>query len=243
MCDDSLGRVLDVFDELNLWDDTLLIVNTDHGFLLGEHDNWAKCSQPFYHEIAHTPLFIWDPRTRKQNERRQALVQTIDLPATLLEYFRLPLPADMQGLPLRDTIDHDAPLREAGLFGIHGGQVNLIDGRHVYMRAPVNEENTPLFNYTLMPTHMQHAFRVEELQQIELAEPFPFTKGCRTMRIPMRAWCNPYPFGTLLFDLENDPQQLCPLNQPALEQRLVQQMRELMQANDAPAEQFERLGL
>ncbi len=42
MCDAHLGKVLDVMDELEMWDDTLLIVNTDHGFLLGEHDWWAK---------------------------------------------------------------------------------------------------------------------------------------------------------------------------------------------------------
>ena len=34
MCDYSLGRVLDVMDREKLWDDTLLIVNTAHGFLL-----------------------------------------------------------------------------------------------------------------------------------------------------------------------------------------------------------------
>ena len=60
MCDYYLGRVLDLMDELDLWKDTLLIVNTDHGFLLGEHDWWAKIAQPFYDEVAHTPLFIWD---------------------------------------------------------------------------------------------------------------------------------------------------------------------------------------
>src|SRR5699024_11007995 len=35
MCDHSLGRVLDAMDELDLWNDTMLVVNTDHGFLLG----------------------------------------------------------------------------------------------------------------------------------------------------------------------------------------------------------------
>ena len=58
MCDRSLGRVLDAMDRHDLWDDTMLIVNTDHGFLLGEHDWWAKCVMPFYDEVAHTPLFI-----------------------------------------------------------------------------------------------------------------------------------------------------------------------------------------
>jgi len=79
MCDAHLGKVLDLMDEFDLWKDTMLIVNTDHGFLLGEHDMWAKCWMPFYNEVAHTPLFIWDPRCGAAGERRDALVQTIDL--------------------------------------------------------------------------------------------------------------------------------------------------------------------
>ena len=71
MCDHYLGKVLDLMDELDLWDDTMLIVNTDHGFLLGEHEWWAKMVQPMYNEIAHVPLLIWDPRSRIQGERRQ----------------------------------------------------------------------------------------------------------------------------------------------------------------------------
>ncbi len=37
MCDYSLGRILDLMDEYDLWKDTMLIVGTDHGFLLAEH--------------------------------------------------------------------------------------------------------------------------------------------------------------------------------------------------------------
>ncbi|MBW7462469.1 sulfatase-like hydrolase/transferase, partial [Paenibacillus sepulcri] len=94
-----LGRVLDTFDRLNLWEDTLLIVNTDHGFLLGEHQWWGKNIQPFYNEIVNIPLFLWDPRSGQHNRRSDALVQTIDLPATLLDFFGADLPADMQGRP------------------------------------------------------------------------------------------------------------------------------------------------
>lgn len=42
MCDTYLGKFLDYMDENDMWKDTMLIVNTDHGFLLGEHDRWAK---------------------------------------------------------------------------------------------------------------------------------------------------------------------------------------------------------
>jgi len=243
MCDHYLGRVLNLMDELHLWDDTLLIVNTDHGFLLGEHGWWAKCAQPFYNEIAHTPLFIWDPRCGLRGERRQSLVQTIDLPATLLDYFNVERPADMQGQPLAVTVADDTPVREAGLYGLHGAHVNVTDGRYVYMRAPENPNNTPLFDYTLMPTHMRRTFGPEELQNIQLAEPFAFTKGCRTMQIAGRSWTNPHQFGTMLFDLQSDPGQEHPIQDTAVEERMLGHMVRLMQENDAPAEQYARLGV
>ncbi len=243
MCDHYLGRVLDLMDELDLWQDTMLIVNTDHGFLLGEHDWWAKCCQPFYDEVAHTPLFIWDPRSGVAGARRQSLVQSIDLPATLLDYFNVERPADMQGQPLAQTVADDTPVREAGLFGLHGAHVNVTDGRYVYMRSPAAAENQPLHEYTLMPTHMRHTFDVQELQDIRLAEPFPFTKGCRTMQIAGRAWTNAHEFGTMLFDLENDPRQEHPLDDPAVEARMIDHLTRLMADNDAPAEQYARLGV
>jgi len=243
MCDEQLGRVLDRMDRHDLWQDTMLIVCTDHGYLLGEHDWWAKNIQPWYNENAHIPLFIWDPRSGRAGERRDALVQMIDFPATLLEYFDQELPAEMQGVPLRNTIDHDQPVRDAALFGIHGGHVNVTDSRHVYMRAPDNPDNKPLYEYTLMPSHMRTMFRVEELQALELAAPFSFTKGCHTLRIEARPWVNPHAYGTLLFDIESDPEQTKPLEDPALEAQMLAHLVQLMRENDAPLEQFLRLGI
>ena len=243
MCDAYLGKVLDVMDELNLWEDTLLIVNTDHGFLLGEHDWWAKCAMPFYNEIAHTPLFIWDPRCAQQGERRTALVQTIDLAPTLLEYFGVDIPTDMLGKPLRETVAHDDPVHEAVLYGMHGGHVNCTDGRYVYMRGPAEVGNAPLYEYTFMPTHMRHTFSVDELQEISLAKPFPFTKGCPPMRIAGRSWARAHDFGTLLFDLHNDPAQEHPIHDEDIEARMCAHLLRLMKENDAPEEQYHRLGL
>jgi arylsulfatase A-like enzyme len=242
MCDEHLGKILDLMERHDLWKDTMLIVNTDHGFMLGEHDWWGKCVMPFYNEVARTPLFIWDPRCGVAGARRQALVQTIDLAPTILEFFGLPRPPDMQGVALRDAVAADAAVREAGLFGLFGGHVNVTDGRHVYMRGS-NAGNAPLYEYTLMPTHMRHTFEPEELRDIRLAEPFPFTKGCRVMKIGARSWINSHRFGTLLFDIEGDPAQERPLNDPAAERRMLDHLIRLMKANDAPPEQFERLEL
>ncbi len=247
MCDMSLGRVLDYMDANDMWQDTMLIVNTDHGFLLGEHDCWAKCVHPMYNEVAHIPLFVWDPRSGVTGARREALVQTIDIAPTLLDYFGVDIPADMQGKPLAPVIESDMLLREAALFGLHGGQVNVTDGRYVYMRN-YRGVNGPLYNYTLMPTHMRSLFRLDELRTMTPAPPFSFTKGCPLMRfdsIPDHASdIEPkvkYP--DMLFDLKTDPEQKTPLHDSETENRMLCLMARLMRENDAPAEQYVRLGL
>lgn len=246
MCDHYLGRVLNFMNEHDMWKDTMLIVNTDHGFLLGEHDFWAKCIQPFYNEVAHTPLFVWDPRIGIKGEHRHSLVQTIDIAPTLLEFFGVDIPETMQGKPLKQVVEKDEPIREALLFGMHGGQLNVTDGRYVYMRGFKESGNRPLYNYTHMPTHMHNMFTVEEMRTMKIAPPFSFTKGCPLMKIESKGFLGFYNKlleHTALYDLENDPNQLAPIDNPEVEKRMTNLMVRLMEENDAPAEQFERLSL
>ncbi|GGH73562.1 hypothetical protein GCM10007096_00910 [Pullulanibacillus pueri] len=243
MCDHSLGRVLDAFDRYDLWKDTMLIVNTDHGFMLGEKEWWGKNIQPLYNEIVNIPLFIWDPRYNVKNERSDALVQTIDIAPTLLDYFGLEPTPDVEGTPLGEVIRSKVKAREAALFGIHGGQLNCTDGRYVYMRAPVTANNEPLFEYTLFPTHMNRRFNIEELSNMELVAPFRFTKGCQVLKIKANTLVNPYLQDTLLFDLEKDPEQLHPIQDPDIEALMVNHMAALMRKHDAPSEQYERFDI
>ncbi|MCB1405639.1 MAG: sulfatase [Rhodobacteraceae bacterium] len=243
MCDASLGRVLDLMDADGMWDDTMLIVCTDHGFLLGERGWYGKNVQPWYEENIHTPLFLWDPRHRIANERRSALVQTVDFGPTLLEFFGLPLTPDMQGRPLAPAVQTDQPIRDTALFGVHGGHVCLTDGRYVYMRSCATPANAPLEEFTLMPTRIDHRFAVADLVDAELHPPLPFTKSVPVLRTTGRAMGNPYHFGTLLYDLQADPDQLAPIRDPALERDMAEKLLVALRASDAPPSQFARLGL
>jgi hypothetical protein len=134
-------------------------------------------------------------------------------------------------------------VRQAAIFGIHGGHINVTDGRYVYMRAPASKGNTPLYNYTLMPTHMRSRFSVAELQEISLQEPFSFTKGVPTMKIQAAGSNASHDFGTLLYDVENDPSQTTPLRDAVVERRMIGFLKQLMEDNEAPPEQYVRLGL
>ena len=245
MCDNYLGKILDLMDEKEMWKDTMLIVNVDHGFLMGEKSWWGKIIQPLYNEIAQIPFFIWDPRSKTRNERRKALVQTIDIAPTILEFFNIKKPKTMEGNVLKGTIESDIKVRDVALFGYHGGSVNVTDGRYVYMRAPAKPENEPLFEYTLMPTNGDNFFSINELKTIELAEPFKFTKKCKTMKInPMDTSTRfSYLYGSFLFDLQNDPTQENPIEDPQIEKEMIKHLIDLMKKNDAPKEQYERLNI
>lgn len=243
MCDYYVGQVLDMMDKHNMWKDTMLIVNTDHGFSLGEHGWWAKGSMPLYNEIANTPFFVWDPRLEISGERRKALVQTIDIAPTLLEYFNIEVPNGMEGKPLKNVILSDTPIRETALFGKHGEQINITDGKYIYMRGPVDSTNKPLNEYTLMPTHMRAMFKPSELQDIKLAEPFSFTKGCRTMKIEAKKIIPPVLLGSRLFNITDDPQQLQEIENFEVEVKLTNAMAKMMRENNAPLEQFQRMGI
>lgn len=244
MCDNYLGKVLDMMDQYNMWEDTMLIVNTDHGYLLGEHGWWSKSIMPVYNEIAHTPLFVWDPRLKKRKERRKSIVQTVDLAPTLLEFFGVTLPENMDGKPLRQVIETDQPIRENALFGYHGGHVNITDGQYVYMRGPVKPENQPLYEYTLMPTHMRQPFIQEELKNIEIQEPFQFTRGYQLMKLKAgTGFVNAFQYGSKLYNVAEDPEQTEEIENTKIELRFIENLAQLMRKNEAPEEQFVRLGI
>jgi hypothetical protein len=252
MCDFLLGQLLDDFDRHDMWKDTALIVTTDHGFLLGEHDFWAKNRMNLYEEIVHIPLFVHDPREPQPGVRSVALTQSIDIAPTLLELFGAPPPPEMQGHSVLAASRAISPLRQAALFGYFGGAVNITDGRFTYHRYPTDLKRQEVFQYTVMPTHIHSMFLPEELSLASLSDGFPFTKGAKLLKIPMiersPIYFNYGPGSliendTRLYDLVADPGQQHPLHDGMQEQRLAGLMAQLMAANDAPQEAFKRLDL
>lgn len=245
--DDQLTLFLDKMDEYDLWRDTLLIVNTDHGYLLGEHKWWAKNVMPVYQEIANIPMYVWSPAIQKRNLKSNALVQTIDIAPTILNYFKLPVPEEMQGENLLHTLAEDKSLRKYALFGYFGKHVNITDGRYVYMKSPVSKNNEPLYEYTLNPARMDRRFPVEKIHSSELSEGFRFTKGCKVLKISAAQMDNSefsaYSYGNRLYDLQKDPLQTETIHDKRIEEIMKREMIRLMKENDAPKEQYIRLGL
>ena len=82
MTDRWMGKLLDVCDRQNRWDDTLIVFTTDHGYMLGEHGLTAKNYMPAYNEVYHIPLLIHTPG-QNEEKRISALTQNIDIFPTI----------------------------------------------------------------------------------------------------------------------------------------------------------------
>jgi arylsulfatase A-like enzyme len=253
-CDHYLGELLDTFDAHDLWRDTWLILSTDHGLLLGEKEFLGKNRPPFYNEVAHIPLLVAPPRETGLAPRRAAtLTQTIDLGPTLLDIFGQPVPPEMTGQSLLPVLARDDPSRAARgcIFGQFGAAINFTDGRYVYFLYPREPFHEGLFQYTLMPMHMRTYFEAIEFGGAQRVDGFGFARGFPLWRLPVHPEARAnmgrrYPLldpGTRLFDLERDPAQRTPVNDPGVEARVRAAITSLMRCHEAPAEAYERYNL
>jgi arylsulfatase A-like enzyme len=252
LCDAQLGRLLDDFDANDRWSNTALVLTTDHGFMLSEHDWWAKNRMPFYNEIANIPLYVYHPdHASRGGSRVAALTQTTDIMPTLLEMFAIAPGPHVTGRSLMPLVSgRQEKIRDHALFGIFGGAINATDGRYTYFRYPERMESHDLYEYTLMPMHNTSFFEIRELENAVLHRGFDFTKGAPVLKVPALpdAKRSPTQGGfsgtrTVIYDLETDPHQMSPITDPAREQQFCNAIVADMKTHDAPAELYLRFGL
>ncbi|PPE05544.1 sulfatase-like hydrolase/transferase [Williamsoniiplasma lucivorax] len=245
MIDVHLKKVIDLFDKHNLWVDTMLMINTDHGFSLGEHNFIGKNSAPFYNEVIHIPFLLYVPQFKQlKGTRITEVAQTIDIPLTILEHFQIKNEDDRDGKSIINLLAKQMKNHEAILFGINGGHVGIFDGKYIYMRASAHPNNLPFTQYTLNFNLMRGFLPTQLLQAMELVKGSRFSNNVPVLKInfPMNPF-DSYRTGHLLFDLETDQDQLHNLKDAEIEKMMMQKLIAKLKAVDCPIEEFQRLGL
>jgi arylsulfatase A-like enzyme len=250
MTDHWVGKVLDTLEELDLWNDTLIVFTTDHGTMLAEHNYWMKNYMPMYNEIVRIPLAMSLPGGDKAGMRISKFTQTIDVMPTFLDFFGCERPPHVKGVSLRQVI-HGGESREDGILGYFGKSMNVTNGRHVYMRNPVNEDAGPLYAYTAMPVSGLNSWFPRSVhERIEMGRYFGHTYNMPLYKIPAQGNL-PRPLKgeasfagrNFLYDVDKDPQQLTPMEDPALEKYFEERIVHHLKLYEAQPDQFLRLGL
>ena len=97
--DDQFGRILAALDESGQRDNTVIIFTSDHGESLGDHGLMFKGCR-FYEGLVRVPLIISWPQRFARNKQSDALVEMLDLSATLLDLAGVEEPDYLQGISL-----------------------------------------------------------------------------------------------------------------------------------------------
>src|SRR5207249_1827892 len=105
--------------------------------------------------MGHIPLVVAWPGVAAG--RRSTLTTTVDIHATLADAFGVAVGHRTHGSSLLPALaDERATVREWALQGVWGREVQVVDGRHNYVRAPVGD-NAPLSmwsnRWSTMPVH------------------------------------------------------------------------------------------
>jgi arylsulfatase A-like enzyme len=220
-----LGRLFETMDELGLWDNTLVVLTTDHGTFNGDHGRMGKLQTHEFDAVGHIPFIVAHPTARG---RRAQLVQLMDLYPTVLEAVGRPVPEGAHGRSLLPAItDPDAPGHDYALMGQFGMSVSITDGEWILHQSPV-EGNQPLNWY---------GYCLAKFLHYDLG---PFADGRRPVRN-----CASWPTPTWLSNKTEDPNELvnladrCPDKLLEMQRALKAKIIEL----GAPREQLTRLGL
>jgi arylsulfatase A-like enzyme len=96
--------VLDALASLDLADNTIVVVTSDHGEILYEHEYYFGHDIALYEECIMIPLIIRAPTVAAEGRRISHLVQSIDIMPTLLEILDVAAAGDMEGKSLLPVI-------------------------------------------------------------------------------------------------------------------------------------------
>ena len=96
--DHQLGRLLDALDDSPMKDNTIIVLWSDHGFHIGEKQNWEKFA--LWDQTTRVPFFVHAPGVSRDGATTRQPTTLTDIYPTLCELAGLPVPELCTGVSL-----------------------------------------------------------------------------------------------------------------------------------------------
>tara|TARA_B100000700_G_scaffold317265_1_gene408350 strand:+ start:1242 stop:2681 length:1440 start_codon:yes stop_codon:yes gene_type:complete len=107
--DAQIGRLMAALDQLKLADNTIVVLWSDHGYHLGEHNGiWQK--RTLFEQSARSPLIIRVPGAKGNGTACTRIVEFVDIYPTLTDLADLKSPSGLEGRSLKPLLQN--PLAE-----------------------------------------------------------------------------------------------------------------------------------
>ncbi|MGQ7786423.1 choline-sulfatase [Nesterenkonia sp. K-15-9-6] len=159
--DDHVGRIRAQLEKLGLMDNTVIIVTSDHGDMLGEKGLWYKMSP--YEQSARVPMIIHGPEHLVQKGRYRTPVSLLDLMPTLLQLGQAPA-AETRGDSMLEIAQKEAAgkldpdSRDVVIEYLAEGtvrpQLTIVRGPHKFITCPGDPDQ--LFDLQADPDELRN---------------------------------------------------------------------------------------
>jgi choline-sulfatase len=145
--DAVVGRFVRYLRAHQLYDQSTILLVSDHGEGLGDHGE-EEHGLFLYHEAIHVPLIVKPVAGSGVGRRIADVVQLADIVPTVLDLVKAPGPGNLRGRSLKPLTEGPASLRAATVYSesVYGKNrfgwsalVSMTDGQFQFIRAPREE--------------------------------------------------------------------------------------------------------
>ncbi len=247
MLDKALGQVWAAMDRHRLWDNTMVILTTDHGHDLAEaiesldeitddaRDHTMRVpfgkEHPHYLSHANIPLIAWHPDMMNGGKQIDAITCAVDIYATVLDALGSPSPSAPHGRSILPLLAGEKGQRDLAYWGMFGAGICCTDGEWVLSQGA--NKHAPLYWYSTT---------MRGLCPDATAGKFIPGVDCPVWRHPLPAQFEMpsifYRRDDTVFKERNVIDE-----QPAAVSALRRKLKDRITQDGCPPEQFDRLGL
>jgi len=171
--DALLGDLISHMKEIDIYDNTIIVVWGDHGWKLGDHNSWGKMTN--YNIDLKVPIIIRYPDQENRGAQPNGITELVDLFPTICELADVETPDYMQGTSLVPLIKNpELDWKSAAFSQFHRRPKVSADGKR-YMGYSMN---TPEYHYIEWYSWDHKTGTKGELKNIELYDRIndPFEK-------------------------------------------------------------------
>jgi len=147
--DAQVGRVLEALEESGRAEDTIVVLWSDHGFMLGEHFMWRK--GPRYDHSDQVALIMKVPGVTTPGTVCKRPVESFDIFPTLFDLCGLPMPEGIEGISMKPLLENpDRPWKKGAIIGGRRGSLSIRTERYRYTEYG-GPDRAELFDYQIDP--------------------------------------------------------------------------------------------
>ncbi len=163
--DYQVKRVIDKLESLDLLENSLLIITSDHGENLYEHPAKYK-HHGVYDSSLHIPLILFFPAKLPETKRISEVIESIDIAPTILDILEIPEPAQFQGKSALSLIYGKDPDWNSVAYGMYfGSKQNFFTIRDgdwkIILKTRENRQEFELYHILSDPNEQVNRIEIE----------------------------------------------------------------------------------